>query len=344
MPKHITLRDVAAHAGVSVTTVSNVVRNWPYISEALRHRVQDSINTLGYSPHIVAQGLRTGQTQAIAFIVPDLSNPYFAEIVAAAEDAAQARGYTLLVFNTHEDPEREAQCIQRAALRWADGLLIAQSASAAATRTSWHDLHIPIIAVDRIPESGLHPACAVDNLLVGSTATEHLIRLGHQKIAHIAGPQAVRPALDRCLGYCNMLSQHHLSYNRIVYSSATWGPNDGHRCMTELLDSDDPPTAVFASNDRVAIGALHAISERGLRVPVDISLIGVDDIEISAHLNPPLTTMRQPLDQLANSAVEMLLHVIHEEPLEPTLRLLKPELIVRGSTAPPPIPAKGDHS
>jgi LacI family transcriptional regulator len=337
MPKHITLRDVAAHAGVSVTTVSNVVRNWPYISAELRHRVQDSIDTLGYSPHIVAQGLRTGQTQAIAFIVPDLSNPYFAEIVAAAEDAAQAHGYTLLVFNTHEDPVREAECIQKAARRWADGLLIAQSASTSESSTPWDNVHIPVIAVDRIPESGTHPACAVDNLLVGSTATEHLFSLGHRKIAHIAGPQAVRPALDRCLGYRKTLNEHQLPYSQIVYSGATWGPNDGYRCMTALLDGDDPPTAVFASNDRVAIGALHAISERGLRVPRDISLIGVDDIEISVHLNPPLTTMRQPLDQLANIAVEMLLQVIREETLELSLRLLEPELIVRGSTAAPPI-------
>lgn len=334
MSKNITLKDVAAYAGVSVTTVSNVVRKWPYVSSEMREHVQRAIDELGYSPHVIAQGLRTGQTQAIAFIVPDLPNPYFAEMVAAAEESAQRFGYTLLIFNSREDPVRESTCIHRASGRWADGLLIAQSAQSQWPDTLWQDVDIPVVAVDRIPSEADIPVCAADNVAAGRNATEYLIALGHRHIAHIAGPQAVRPALDRYTGYLSVLDAHGLSYRRVVQSSSNWEPDDGYHCMLELLSSEDSPTAVLASNDRIAIGALHAIHDRGLRVPYDISVIGVDGIEVSAHLNPPLTTMRQPLHQMAGAAVDMLLRLIRGEQLEQLTMLLEPELIVRQSTSP----------
>ncbi len=334
MSKLVTLRDVAAYAGVSVTTVSNVVRKWPYVSPEMRDRVQQAIDRLGYSPHMVAKGLRTGQTSALAFIVPDLSNPYFAEIVAAAEDAAQSCGYTLLVFNTHEDPEREAVCIQRAASRWADGLLITHSLHTEWAEVVGDHIDIPIVAVDRIPQNCHHPVCAVDNLLVGQMATEYLLQLGHQRIAHIAGPPGVRPAEDRLEGYRQAMQARGLQ-PRYVPCSDHWGPNQGYYLMNRLLDEDEAPTAVFTSNDRVAIGALHAIRDRGLHVPDDISLVGVDDIEVSAHITPPLTTVRQPLEQLATLAVEQLLRSIRGERPPQMTTLLEPLLIARQSTAPP---------
>lgn len=336
MSRNVTLKDVAAYAGVSVTTVSNVVRNWPYVSPGMRDHVQRAIDTLGYSPHLVAQGLRTGQTQALAFIVPDLSNPYFAEIVSAAEDAAQTYGYILLVFNSHEDADREMACVQRASSRSVDGLLITHSLQTRWSETLWNHVDIPIVAVDRVPGHDQHPVCAVDNLRAGQLATSHLVELGHRRIAHIAGPKRIRTAQDRSKGYLHTLDKHDLDYRRIVYSDDTWGPRDGYECMMTLLDNTAPPTAVFTSNDRMAIGALHAIYDRGLRVPHDISVIGLDDIEVSAHLTPPLTTIRQPLDRLAGAAVEMLLRLVRGEALEQRVNLLEPELIIRQSAAPFP--------
>lgn len=336
MSKHVTLRDVAEYAGVSITTVSNVVRDWPYVSSAMRDRVKQAIDTLGYSPHVVAQGLRTGQTQALAFVVPDLSNPYFAEIVAAAEDIAQQFGYTLLVFNSHEDADREAACVQRAASRWTDGLLITHTTRTRQSPEFWKQFDIPIVAIDRIPADYVGPVCALDNLHVGELAAQHLYDLGHRRIAHIAGPQTVRPAIDRQAGFLQTLAHHRVDYQRIVYASELWGPADGHRLMAELLDDPVRPTGVFASNDRIAIGALHAIYDRGLRVPDDISILGVDDIEISQHLNPPLTTIRQPFSELAHQAVDMLLRLIRGEALTESVILLEPELVVRQSTQAPP--------
>ncbi|MBL8153755.1 MAG: LacI family DNA-binding transcriptional regulator [Anaerolineae bacterium] len=336
MSRNVTLKDVAAYAGVSVTTVSNVVRNWPYVSPAMRDHVQRAIDALGYSPHLVAQGLRTGQTQALAFIVPDLSNPYFAEIVSAAEDAAQTYGYILLVFNSHEDADREAACIQRATSRSADGLLITHSLQTRWSEALSNNVDIPIVAVDRIPEHDQHPVCAVDNFRAGQLATSHLLELGHRRIAHIAGPKRIRTAQDRSNGYLQIVDEQGMEYRRIVYSDDTWGPGAGYHCMMELLNDGNRPTAVFTSNDRMAIGALHALYDRGLRVPDDISIVGLDDIEVSAHLTPPLTTMRQPLDRLAGAAVEMLLRLIRGETLGQRIVLLEPELVVRQSTAPIP--------
>lgn len=335
MSKHVTLRDVAEYAGVSVTTVSNVVRDWPYVSPAMRARVKQAINTLGYSPHVVAQGLRTGQTQALAFIVPDLSNPYFAGFVAAAEDVAQQHKYTLLVFNSHEDVEREKACVQRAANRWADGLLITHTTRTQNPSEFWKRAEIPIVAVDRIPADYDGPVCALDNHRAGIIATQHLYDLGHRQIAHLAGPQTVRLALERQEGYLQTLRERGERYHHVICASENWDSADGYRLMLELLEHPNPPTAVFASNDRLAVGALHAIHDRSLQVPKDISLIGVDDIEISAHLNPPLTTIRQPVEQLAQHAVAMLLALIRGETLDEHVILLQPELIVRRSTHAP---------
>ena len=332
MLKNVTLRDVAEYAGVSVTTVSNVVRDWPYISAETRDKVRSAIDALGYSPHIVAQGLRTGQTQALAFIVPNLSNPYFAEIVSAAEDVAQQYGYTLLVFNSHEDEAREANCVRRATSRWADGVLIAHTTQTRPTPHQWQELDTPVVAVDRVPHAYAGPLCAVDNLAAGRIATEHLIALGHRRIAHLAGPAEVLLATDRAEGYDRTLTAQGIDYRWMRQSGPNWSMDDGYNMMRALLDEPIQPTAIFASNDRVAIGALHAITERGLRVPEDYSLVGMDGIEISGHLNPPLTTVRQPLDSIARVAVEMLLKLIKGEALQQNSVLLIPELVVRQST------------
>ncbi len=333
MVHHVTLRDVAEYAEVSVTTVSNVMRDWPYVSHKTRERVLGAIEKLGYTPHVVAQGLRTGQTQAIAFVVPDLSNPYFAAIVSAAEDVAQEHGYTLLIFNSHENSDREAVCIRRAARRWADGLLIAQTAGAHSS--SLDGLVTPHVAIDRVPEGYQSPSCTLDNFRAGQLATQHLVDLGHTHIAHLGGPTHTRPAQERLRGWQSVLAAHGLPSHYVQHSGNSWGCDDGYTALQNLFSTGDVPTAVFASNDRMAVGALRAIQERGLNVPDDVSLVGVDDIEISRFLNPPLTTVRQPLEDMARAAIDLLLKLIHAEQLETTQVVLQPQLMIRQSTTSP---------
>jgi LacI family transcriptional regulator len=335
MSQRVTLRDVAVYAGVSVTTVSNVVRDWPYVSKATRHKVQRAIHEMGYSPHPIAQGLRTGQTLVIGFVVPDLSNPYFASMVGVAEDVAQERGYSLLVFNTHEDERREAECIRRATQRWVDGLLIAQVAEARHTADVLNSISIPVVAIDRIPASFTGPSCQFENFRAAQLATQHLYELGHRRIAHLAGPPGARPATERRDGYLHTLGIYDLAYQRLIHENGAWSFNEGYQAMRQILADDVLPTAVFASNDRMAIGAAHAIHECGLNVPGDISLVGVDDLDVSQHMNPPLTTIRQPISEMARIGIDLLLKLLNDEAPQDTQVTLKPEFILRQSTAPP---------
>jgi DNA-binding LacI/PurR family transcriptional regulator len=335
MTQRITLRDVAQYVGVSITTVSNVVRDWPYVADETRTKVQRAIVELGYSPHPIAQSLRTGTMQTIGFIVPDLANPYFASMVSVAEDVARDQQYTVIVFNSHEDEATEAECIRRANNRMVDGILISQVAEAKHTTERLKALSVPVVSIDRIPDDFDGASCTLNNFRAAEMATQHLAALGHQRIAHIGGPTSAAPGRDRSNGYLEALQQNGLDYHRTVYTRAGWGCNGGYAAMRQLLDDSIRPTAVFASNDRVAIGAFHAINDAGLRVPDDISVVGVDDIEVSEHITPPLTTVRQPLLDMARAGIDLLLTLVHEQEPEESHIVLEPSLILRQSTAPP---------
>jgi LacI family transcriptional regulator len=335
MTNRVTLRDVAQYAGVSVTTVSNVVRGWTYVADDTRLKVQNAIRDLGYSPHPIAQGLRTGQMQTIGFIVPDLANPYFASIVSVAEDVAQEQRYTVIVFNSHEDEAREAECVRRATNRMVDGVLIAQVASGQRSAPHFKNLPVPVVTIDRIPDDNEGASCTLDNVRVGELATEHLLDLGHRRVAHLAGPLGARPARDRLDGYLATTAARGLDYRRVIHCGNDWGCDNGYQAMRALLADAETPTAVFASNDRVAIGALHAIHDAGLDAPRDLSIVGVDDIEVSEHLKPALTTVRQPLHEMAHAGIHLLLKLIREEAPQDANVVLEPSLVVRQSTAPP---------
>lgn len=332
MPRRVTLHDVANYAEVSVTTVSNVVRDWPYISAETRQKVQRAIQELEYTPHPIAQGLRTGLTRVIGFIAPSLADPYFATMVSVAEDVARQRGYSLLVFNTSENEDREAESIRRASQRWVDGLLMAQVAAGKNTMDAVAEVSVPVVAIDRIPDGFTGPSCRVDNSRVGELAMRHLYELNHRRIAHLAGPPTVRPARERLEAYQVARSLFGLTYERIVFVSSVWDYHEGYQAMQQILGDDLLPSAIFASNDRMAIGASHAIRDRGLRIPDDISLVGVDDIEVGAYLNPPLTTVHQPIEDMARSGIDLLLRLVKNEVPDDIHWVLQPSLIVRQSS------------
>ena len=334
MARRITLRQVADHAGVSVTTVSNVIRGWPHIAESTRARVQEAIDTLGSSPHPIAQGLRTGRTLMIALIVPDLAKPHFAAMVSTIEQIAREQGYSILIYNSHDDEASEVYSIHEAIKRWVDGMIIVQAADAHMTGAALADLTIPVVALDRVPDDFHGPACQIDNRLAARLALDHLHGLGHRRIAHLAGPSGAATAHERMEGYDAWLREHNLAYRAVTECPGEWGADTGYAAMRHILDDFPAPTAIFASNDMMAIGALHALYERGFVVPRDISVIGVDDIELCRHLHPPLTTIAQPLEQMARSGIDMLLRLIHNEPPEQTRVLLSPQLVIRESTAP----------
>jgi DNA-binding LacI/PurR family transcriptional regulator len=335
MAQRVTLRDVAQHVGVSVTTVSNVMRGWPYVAEETRRKVQEAVLELKYTPNPIAQSLRTGQVQTIGFIVPHLSSPYFAAMVSVAEEVALEHAYSVIVFNAQENLERQDQAVRRAGNRLVDGLLIAPCVQSVLPLSVADGLSIPIVLIDRVPYDSDVPWCAVDNIRAAEIAVTHLVELGHRRIAHISGPNNARPTRDRRLGYEQMLVKFNLHEPIVAINEDALDVEAGYHSAEILLSAPDRPTAIFTTNDEMAIGAMRAASALGLRVPEDVSIIGIDDINISAYLNPPLTTIHQPLHEVARAGIELLLSLLNDQPPAQQQILLEPSLKIRASTAAP---------
>jgi DNA-binding LacI/PurR family transcriptional regulator len=330
--KNPTMRDVAERVGVSVQTVSAVINDKQGITVETRNRVLVAIDELGYRPFSVARSLRTRRTNTIALVVPDIANPSFSTIASAAEDTAQAAGYSLVNYNTHESLEREAKYIRLAVQRWVDGILFVSSQD---QLTAWESLKasgIPCVAIDRIPVGYDGSSVTLDNLKAGELAANHLIELGHRRLAHISGPVQLRLARERLQGFQKALASQPVAQTTIIHSTG-WNCEDGYTAMNELLQHENLPTALFAASDRLAIGAMHAAYKAGLRIPQDLSIIGLDDIEVAAFQYPPLTTVRQSFSEMARRAVNLLLLMLDNEMLQPKQHVLEPELIARASAA-----------
>lgn len=332
-----TMKDVAQLAGVSVQTVSAVINGKPGISASTRSRVFTAIQQLGYRPFTVARSLRTRQTQTIALVVHDIANPYFAAIAGVAEDHARAAGYSMVLYNTRDDVEREADYIRRAIESWVDGLLFVSTKDHMKSLEALAVAGIPSVAMERIPEEYTGPSVTMDNLRAGQMAAEHLLALGHRQFAHICGPLWLRSSRDRLAGYRRTIADAGLALPDDAQPEGNWECESGYRAMTHLLGRTARPTAVFAANDRMAIGAALAIHEAGLRVPDDVSLVGLDDIEVAAYQSPPLTTIRQSFVDIATEGVRLLLAILAgQQPAQPHV-VLDPIWVERRSTASPPV-------
>jgi DNA-binding LacI/PurR family transcriptional regulator len=324
------MKDVAELAGVSLQTVSAVVNEKQGITLETRKRVLHAVEELGYRPFSIARSLRTRRTRTIALVISDIANPSFATMASAAERYTDSLGYSLVLYNTHDDAEREASYIAVASERWVDGVLLVAAQDRVEGIKALDLAGIPSVAIDRIPQSYTGPSVTLDNLAAGRLAAEHLLDLGHTMLAHISGPLSLRLARERQEGFRAAVERRGLS--PCFYVEGSWECDDGYRAMQTILASDTRPTAIFAANDRMAIGAARALVETGLCVPQDVSVVGLDNIEISAFQNPPLTTIQQSFEDLATSALQLLFEMMADrEPARPQL-VLQPRLIVRAST------------
>ena len=333
--KSPTMKDVARLAGVSVQTVSAVVNEKPGITDATRIRVLKAVDELGYTPFPYARSMRTRETRTIALVVSDIANPSFATMASAVEDFAHRLGYSVVVYNTHDDPDREATYIQRASQRWVDGMLFVSAQDQMTGLERLEALGIPSVAIDRIPVGYEGPSVTLDNVTAGAMAAEHLLGLGHTRIAHIAGPLRLRLARERVAGFERAVRSRGLDPSCCMHIEGNWECATGYEAMGQILELSPRPTAVFAANDRMAMGAMRAIFEAGLRIPDEVSVVGLDDIEMAQYQIPPLTTVRQSFAELGTRAVQLLLDMLKgEEPTE-TRIVLEPRLVVRRSSAPP---------
>lgn len=327
-----TISEVAKKAGVSSSTVSHVINNTRFVSPETRKRVEMVIEELGYRPNILARSLRVGETKTIGLILPDSANPFFAESGRQLEEAAFQRGYSLILCNTDGDLAKE-KCYTEVLLnKQVDGIIFMATGDDMQSLQELVSRQLPVVVVDRFMDKMELDEVVTDNLQSGYLATSYLITNGHRRIAIIRGPSNITPSAQRVTGYHQALSEANLPIVPDLEATGDFHVESGYFAAQKLLHQKEPPTAIFACNDLMAIGALRAIHEAGLRVPEDISLIGHDDIEMASYIRPTLTTIAQPITQLAETAIKWLVERIELPSLPPRQTVLANRLVERQST------------
>ncbi len=331
------LKDIAKDLGVSVITVSKVLRNHPDIGEATRERVLQRMRELNYQPNLAARALVTGKTFCVGLIVPDLVHPFFAQVAKGLSGCLRDKQYGLLLASSEEDPELERQEIEHLLARRVDALIVASAQSSPQCFRDVEERRTPLVLIDRqfadLPANFI----GIDDFEAGVLATTHLLSIGCRRIAHIRGPE-VSTSLGRLRGYRSALEKHGVAVqDELVVREATSdesGDQSGRQAMLRLLKLSPRPDAVFCYNDPVAMGAMDVILESGLRIPEDIALIGCGNVLYSASLRVPLSTIDQRSAEIGAKAGEMALKLIgsRKQPQPPEIILFPPELIVRAST------------
>lgn len=335
----VRMKDIAQDLNVSVVTVSKVLRNHSDIGAATRERVLQRMKELNYRPNLAARTLVTGRTYMIGFVVPGLMHPFFVEVAKALSRQVRPLGYSLVISSSEEDPELEKQEIDLLLSRQVDALIVA---SAQSTVESFQDIEsrkIPYVLIDRQLPGLRANFIGVDDEKVGFLATRHLIDSGYRRIAHIRGPE-LSPGISRFNGYCQALEQSRrkVAPEYVVLETATddSGERSGCNAMRQLLEGNPRPDAVFCFNDPVAIGAMEAILEAGLRIPHDIAVIGAGNILHSDFLRVGLSTIDQATSEIGSRAAKMALRLIESKvPGKTKITLLPPTLIVRESSRKP---------
>lgn len=334
--KQVTRKEVAERAGVSVAVVSYVVNDGPRpVSPETRAKVQKAIEELGYFPNELARSLSRKQTATIGLIIPSLLNPVYAEIADSLERVCTAEGYIVMLCGTGRVPDQERKLAETLRAKQVDGVVIIPSQTPQAILAPLHQAHIPTVVLEHdLP----HTHCiAIDDRQGGRLATQHLLSLGHRRIGLIKREPYSALSYLRAVGYQEMLAEAGLPADPALIIESKAGQSAGYRSMQQLLALPEPPTAVFTHNDVLAMGAIHAIYDAGLKVPDDISVVGYDDTISATYLNPPLTTIKFPVAEMGRRAGEMILELAQEKGSLPAQTITLPvELVIRGSTAPPP--------
>src|ERR1700752_1280465 len=331
-----TLEDIARALNVSKMTVSRAINNHPEISRETRERIVATARKMNYRPNQFARALTTNRSFLIGIVVPDLMHSYFAEICRGVESYARPVGYQNLICSTDEESRKEMDEIE-ALLSRTDGLIVASTLSAGEVRFYRRLISegAVIVLIDRLLEGLRCAAVTTDDVRVGELATEHLIRLGHRRIGHLAGPN-VSTALQRQQGYLGALKAAKIKIDRKMIRECGFTEGDGYAAMKTWIPEGKLPTAIFAANDPAAIGAMTALEESGIRIPDDISIVGAGSIRYGDMLRIPLSTVGWSTSAMGQGAAELLLGAIGgERNGRKQHRVVAPELVVRRSCGPP---------
>lgn len=331
----VTIKDVARAAGVSPSTVSRALNDSPLVNEETKARIRRTAARLGYEQNDLARGLVKGSSGAVGLIVPDITNPFFADIARGVGEVARTRGYGVLLCSTEGDPELERSQLQLLRRKRVDGFLLTAVTADDPHLDDLAQAGVPFVLVSRLVRAVDAPFVVVDDRQGARLAVEHLVGLGHRKIGFIGGPANVQSSQDRMAVYREIVATQRLPVRKrwAVYADFTQaaGRNEGYR----MLGLPHRPTAVFAANDMIALGVLEAAEDLGLRVPEVLSVVGYDDIRYASLPRIQLTTVAQPTQEMGRIATEYLVDVIEGRRRQKLRKVLLPKLVVRGTTAPP---------
>jgi LacI family transcriptional regulator len=329
-----TIHDVALDANVSPTTVSRYINNRIELPATTAARIDAAIEKLGYRPNLLAKRLSTGRTEAVGLVVPDIREPFFAELASAVEDEADRHGYTIFMSSTRSDRQREIASLNRLHDRHVDGLIMMTNTLDDGTLAELVGKRKNVVLIDEDMAGVQVPRVFVENENGAYMATRHLIEAGHTRIAYIAGPTGLYSVGQRRAGFDRAMAEAGIAVLPEYVAGGSFDPGFSYAATQDLLALPEPPTAIFGSSDYIVIGILRALKQRKVAVPAQMSVIGFDDMPLTELFNPPLTAIHQPVDALGRAGFQALFSLLNgQQP--PMLTMLPVELVERESVARP---------
>jgi DNA-binding LacI/PurR family transcriptional regulator len=336
----VTIKDIAKRTGVAHTTVSRALRGSPLIAAGTAERIRQVASELGYHPSAAARSLKTNRSQVLGVIVSHIADPFFSEIIQGIDEVAQASGYSLFIAAAQHDPERERGIVKIMREHRVDGVIICSTPFDPEQSRQLSSQHIPIVVINNQAAEDYRYSIYHDDAYGSQQITQHLIDLGHQKIAYLGSTLSGRTNLERLSGYRECMRTAGLAIpEEYIYAVAGGDPESGLVGVNHYLTLSVRPTAIFCFNDMLAIGVIKGLHQAGVGVPEDCSVAGFDNITFSGYTYPPLTTFDQPKRQIGSEAAQLILALLDPQdrpPPEQRIQALKGRLLQRGSTAPPP--------
>ncbi len=333
----VSIKDIARAARVSHSTVSRALGNSKLVNPATRALIRKIAEEQGYTVSAVARSLVTRRTNTIGVVVTRIADPFVGEVMSGIEEFALSHGYSVFLATCQADPARELRAVRSFQERRVDGILVNSSRVGALYLPLLAEMKVPIVLINNEHPGEFVHSVSIDNLLAGREGTAHLVQLGHRRIAYLGNQYGLHADTERFAGYRQIMDEAGIGFQPELIAHGDGQPEGGKRAMERLLALSEPPTAVFCYNDMQALGALGAIRERRLRVPDDLSVVGLDDLFLASYTDPPLTTIQQPKKQMGCLAAQILLDLLAGGTPESRITL-SGQLIVRQSTAPPAPP------
>ncbi|TDE03084.1 LacI family DNA-binding transcriptional regulator [Jiangella asiatica] len=324
---------VAQHAGVSLGTVSNVLNRPDLVAEATRERVNAAIAELGFVRNDTARQLRVGRSRTLGLVVLDVANPFFTDVARGVEDMANQHGLAVILCNSDKDEDKEAAHLDLLAEMRVRGVLINPIGTSDGRIKALRDRGTPVVLFDRRGDSSVECSVAVDDVLGGRLAAQHVIDAGHRRIAFVGGPSTQRQVQERYNGAMEAIAASGTNAQLTVIAAPAPDVVGGRQAGDRMIAGAELPTAVLCANDLVALGVLQALSRASIRVPQDVAIVGYDDIDFAAAAGVPLTSVRQPRQLLGRTAAELLLAETAPGKHEHQQVVFEPELVVRDSSA-----------